>query len=273
VVALSARGAPKSFTCESASGALTTHRVASNVVLTTGLLDANVARLDIGARPVVARSAESSVRADDGGTLRAWVVPIRSKTSVFDVVFRGKTGRPLGAVGVICTRKPALCHERPAAPPKHRLTLVTASGRQREVAVSEIPCGPNSGCSGSVLYVPGTAPMRASVVRPGERLRIPGIGQDPFANLSVAPIPKSCSSKTPSFAVARVARTDIGGHGKFIPLASTGEWTADLAPGFYALSTDVRFPKRTGGSTLHNGLFAILVSDTHPRGTAPIPRC
>ena len=273
VVVLTARGDPTSFTCDSEEGAFGVDRVTPGVRLATALLAASVDRLDIGTAPLIALSAESSVRADDGGTLRVWVLPLRSKTSVFDVVFRGVAGRPVGAFGVICLRKPAFCHERPEPPPKRRLILVTGSGRQREAAISESECGPNQGCAGIVVLVPGKPPRSASVVRLGERVRVLGMGADAGANLTVSRIATPCSTQTPSTPVARVAREDIGGVGKFMPLSPIGAWTADLETGLYAISTDVRLPKRTGGSTLHNGLFAILVSDTHPRGNARVPRC
>ena len=51
------------------------------------------------------------------------------------------------------------------------LTLVSRSGRQQEVAVREIECGPQAGCEGYVFWGPGIGLKRAGVVRPGERVR------------------------------------------------------------------------------------------------------
>ena len=158
------------------------------------------------------------------------------------------------------------------------LTLVSRSGRQQEVAVREIECGPQAGCEGYVFRGPGIGLKRAGVVRPGERVRFTGIEDARAVSILVYRLPNDCSGRPLSdYRVARIGRKNVGGSFRFIQLSPDGRWTASLKPGFYSLSSSVEVELSTpaGGSYLHAGLLGIQVSSTKRLGTTsiPIPRC
>ena len=151
------------------------------------------------------------------------------------------------------------------------LILVSASGRQHEVEIREVPCEPVAGCTGYIFFGQGLSLRKASVVRPGERVRLVGFGQDKKSNVVVTPI--TCPSKVTTI-VARIAQTNTaGGKGAFIPLSPDGRWTVKLKPGFYALSSSVYHSVQPGSLYLHAGLLGIFVSPSRRHGLAVIPRC
>jgi len=103
------------------------------------------------------------------------------------------------------------------------LTLVSRCGRQQEVAVREIECGPQAGCEGYVFWGPGIGLKRAGVVRPGERVRFTGIEDARAVSILVYRIPNDCSGRPLSdYRVARIGRKNVGGSFRFIQLPRMG---------------------------------------------------
>lgn len=138
--------------------------------------------------------------------------------------------------------------------------LLSAGGSQRAGDISSVPCPPGSGCaSDRILLWGGAFPATVSVVRPGEQVRLEGLG-DEIRNGNVSLFPTR----------ARACNAPGLGLDSSITPDANGMFPIDLDPGRYMLFLNASQP---GGNRLRVGSFGLVVSRTEEQVVVRRPAC